>query len=274
MRLVFLLPLLIVMTSCSKIKFVYPYSGTFFKYKLEEYFELYTKQEEYFEKEYARILSWHKKVMLPKYSQFLHNTAETIFSNSLQVRDLFKVKDEFVGLARETLRPVIQSLSGLTPTLSKEQLASISNRFEQGNKKYKNKVQDKEDYRVNRLHGLVDDWTGKVLPVQDQSIVKTYASYPTKIEGYLKSSESQQQSFLQLLKQKKSPEVVSRYIENWVFRPESYRPKDYQTYVNEYHEGVTKLIHDLIHSLDEKQKTVLRKTIQGYAKDFMSITGS
>ncbi len=109
-----------LLAACSSTRLIYTFADNFIKDEIEYFFDLDKEGKIYLGQQITEIIVWHRKVMLPNYSKYLNNLADSIESDNFNTNDIKDALADGRTIIEETV-------IGLTPRASKFLLRYLSN---------------------------------------------------------------------------------------------------------------------------------------------------
>ena len=265
-----------VLTACSSTRLFYTFLNNFIEDEASYFFDLDEEEEIFLSQQVSEMISWHRKLMLPSYSEYLKDTA-----NMLEVGQYGK--DDITNILADGKSLIEETTIGLTPYASKflirnlslENIEYIEERMEiRKNERLlelskSNEVLYKE--RIEKLTTNFERFFGK-LTNEQMILIEAYAKITlghAKIR--LNNRTLRQKAFINFLRTQPSETEITKYLNKLLLNG--------HLIVNPSHEEFSKISLELFNELlanmlsisltSQREKIIIK--LRGYAEDFRSI---
>lgn len=215
-----LVVLIAVLGGCSLVRFGYDHVDVYAAWKIDEYFDLESRQKDEFARRFARLHLWHRRAQLPDYAAFL-DEMRTRVERGLAPADVHwlvdGVKARYAAIAARGAHDAAALLSTVTPA----QLATLERRFERDNRRFVEEhglgsPEDARRSRVRRALAQVRDWVGHLSDEQEQKISALAAALPPVEQLRHEDRRRRQREFLALMGERKDPQRFGSRVRDWL----------------------------------------------------------
>lgn len=267
--------LLTAFSGCSKLKLGYEYADWFVVYSVEDNFELDKPQRNQLKGEVADYFSWHRKQMLPLYSEFLDDMAAGL-KNGLRPPEIDSCYARLRALHRSTLGPVASRASTLLLSLNPEQIDAWMEKQKKKNlklrKDFSGSLEDRLDHRFQKIVEELEDWTGRLSKEQRKKIKVLSATLPWNGLLWLDARERVQAHLGEMLKRRASKGEVEAYLQTYFFETDSLRTPEHRVRAREFETRTLTLIQAVYGVLTPVQRRQFILQIEKLAGDFRSLS--
>ena len=264
------------LTACSSTRLFYTFLNNFIEDEVSYFIDLNEEEEIFLTQQVSEMISWHRKLMLPSYSDYLKDTA-----NMLEVGQYGKT--EITNILANGKSLIEETTLGLTPYASKflirhqslENIEYMEERMEiRKNERLvelskSNVVLYKE--RLEKLTSNFERFFGK-LTYEQMILIEAYAKITlgdAKIR--LNNRTLRQKAFINFLRTQPSETEITNYLNILLING--------HLIVNPSHKEFSKISLELFNELlvnmlsisltSQREKIIIK--LRGYAEDFRSI---
>ena len=264
------------LTACSSTRLFYTFLNNFIEDQVSYFIDLNEEEEIFLTQQVSEMISWHRKLMLPSYSDYLKDTA-----NMLEVGQYGKT--EITNILANGKSLIEETTLGLTPYASKflirhqslENIEYMEERMEiRKNERLvelskSNEVLYKE--RLEKLTSNFERFFGK-LTYEQMILIEAYAKITlgdAKIR--LNNRTLRQKAFINFLRTQPSETEITNYLNILLING--------HLIVNPSHKEFSKISLELFNELlvnmlsisltSQREKIIIK--LRGYAEDFRSI---
>ena len=264
-----LLVILVLTSSCSRIKWAYRFSDWFIQMRLESYFDLNSEQIPELEKNIQEYKKWHQKEMLPKYANFLEEVRKDLKGSSITPKIVQVKRLEMEGLGFMTAKPWVDSSVKIYLSLNSSQIKKFEEKFKEDHEERLEKLKESSLAKMSlkRARRMLDFMDIGIKEKQEKIFKEHFKKHPFPFNESYARRKSWNETILICLKENKNKEKKSLCIKdhflNWDKRrtPES---KAYRVHIDD-------LIARVLNSLDKEQKASIVAKVGQWIEDFREL---
>jgi hypothetical protein len=251
-----------LVSACTKLRLGYEYADLLIVYFLDDNFDLNKEQRAQAKATVANYFQWHRKQMLPAYSQFL-----------TQVTDKFdSCYKTYKALKRSSLVPVVEGgltfLQGLSPEqidawAEKQQKKSLKLRRD-----FSGNMEDRLQTRYEKMVDELEDWTGPLLLDQRLKIKALNGILPWNGNFWLDNRDDFYLRLQTQLRLKAGEPVLRKILEDYYLHPDKVRSREYQLRSREFEDKLRTLVLAVYKMLTPHQKQYFITRVEKLVMDF------
>lgn len=276
-RALFVVLLLGIVSGCA-VKFVYNQLDWAIPWYLSDYMSLDGDQEDAFDEQLERYLTWHRKTQLPLYSAFLRDIAKEL-ERGMSEESISFVREKTNELGHALVERLAPDMVQLFYGASDKQITQLFDKFDEENAEYT------EDYieasertqrklRAKEIQAYIERWTGDLTKNQEAIIREGTDQYQLMGREFLDAKLAWQDEFKRVLALRETPDVYSEAL-TALLLSEGFGQSDSFREKLAHNEIVLRALYlKLDKSLSDKQRKKAVKTLRGYAQDFIDLSQS
>jgi hypothetical protein len=264
--------LLALVCGCSTVRFAYENADAYARWKIGTYLDLEGEDAEQLDERIDEFHAWHRRNALPKYVMLAQEASQR-FADGLSRPDLVWGYDSLRAQARESLRRAAELLAPMLDRLTPQQVAQIERRIAEDNRQfYRDRLRGPEGERrerrakhaVNRL----EDWVGKLTPVQVQRVREYSGRAPMVDELRDRDRKRLQGEVLAILRAKQAKARLAERVAHW----ELGRDPATLAALDAWREHYFAMLLDVDRMLTAEQRTRALGQLRRYAEDFETLS--
>jgi len=265
------------LVSCSSTQLIYSIADKFIQDEVEYFLNLNEKERVILNQEISEIVIWHRKSMLPKYSNYLVD-----ISNKLEIGDY---DTNNINKAVRNARFLIEeTVTGLTPFASQilmrhrnvEAVKFIEKKMEMRRQERLEELsQPKDMLYKERLERLLSSFERFMSSLNEEQVklLEAHAS-ATFLDNSirLKNRTMRQKVFIEFLKTQPDEEELTAYLNKLLLRGYEITNPTYQSFLEASLERFGFLLGDMLAVSTELQKKKIVKKLRSYSEDFKTVS--
>ena len=277
LKLLILIVINVLLVSCSSTQLIYSIADKFIQDEVEYFLDLNEKERVILNQKISEIVIWHRKSMLPKYSNYLVD-----ISNKLEIGDY---DTSNINKAVRNARFLIEeTVTGLTPFASQilmrhrnvEAVKFIEKKMEMRRQERLEELSQPKDMlykeRLERLLSSFERFMGS-LNEEQVKLLEAHAS-ATLLDNSirLKNRTMRQKVFIEFLKTQPDEEELTAYLNKLLLRGYEITNPTYQDFLEASLERFEFLLGDMLAVSTELQKKKIVKKLRSYSEDFKTVS--
>ena len=277
LKLLILIVINVLLVSCSSTQLIYSIADKFIQDEVEYFLNLNEKERVILNQEISEIVIWHRKSMLPKYSNYLVD-----ISNKLEIGDY---DTSNINKAVRNARFLIEeTVTGLTPFASQilmrhrnvEAVKFIEKKMEMRRQERLEELsQPKDMLYKERLERLLSSFERFMSSLNEEQVklLEAHAS-ATFLDNSirLKNRTMRQKVFIEFLKTQPDEEELTAYLNKLLLRGYEITNPTYQSFLEASLERFGFLLGDMLAVSTELQKKKIVKKLRSYSEDFKTVS--
>ena len=277
LKLLILIVINVLLVSCSSTQLIYSIADKFIQDEVEYFLDLNEKERVILNQEISEIVIWHRKSMLPKYSNYLVD-----ISNKLEIGDY---DTSNINKAVRNARFLIEeTVTGLTPFASQilmrhrnvEAVKFIEKKMEMRRQERLEELsQPKDMLYKERLERLLSSFERFMSSLNEEQVklLEAHAS-ATFLDNSirLKNRTMRQKVFIEFLKTQPDKEELTAYLNKLLLRGYEITNPTYQDFLEASLERFEFLLGDMLAVSTELQKKKIVKKLRSYSEDFKTVS--
>ncbi|WP_413943000.1 DUF6279 family lipoprotein [Bdellovibrio sp. HCB-162] len=250
------------LTACSRLDIAYNWADTFIASKVDDYFDISSKQSKALKKSLQQDFEKMKTAVLPDWINNAKELEQDIAQNKLNENKISSVfslvmrnVEHFTSYFTDT---AVNFISSTDP----QQLAYFSKAFHEKNEEDLKKFRDTKRYQreyKEKYYKYFNMFLGSLTDSQKLLIEKHIQNSPFPLELKIKNKEWVFQKFT---KECKTPESMKAFVRDFYAHPESYNDPAYQAAFKNYQKDLQGLVVKILLSLNSEQKKELLQNLQ------------
>ena len=277
LKLLILIVINVLLVSCSSTQLIYSIADKFIQDEVEYFLYLNEKERVILNQKISEIVIWHRKSMLPKYSNYLVD-----ISNKLEIGDY---DTSNINKAVRNARFLIEeTVTGLTPFASQilmrhrnvEAVKFIEKKMEMRRQERLEELsQPKDMLYKERLERLLSSFERFMSSLNEEQVklLEAHAS-ATLLDNSirLKNRTMRQKVFIEFLKTQPDEEELTAYLNKLLLRGYEITNPTYQDFLEASLERFEFLLGDMLAVSTELQKKKIVKKLRSYSEDFKTVS--
>ncbi len=269
------------LTACSSIKIAYNYAPNYLSYRLNNYFNLDSQQQQLLDVELVDFTNWHSSTALPQYSQTLQRwSARLDEKKSFTPEEVVVMYQQVQDAILELSLQAAKQLAPIAVTLKTSQTNQMRSRFESDNKDYA------DDYLKNptsastrkkhhsRMLKRYEDWLGSLTDQQKTNLTQLADRRAVTFSLWAKERELRQAALLETLnaQREKDPAQAEAALALYAKSLSDYRNPNLIGQQDSLRRDWAQTTAEILNSLTPTQTRYLKTKLRDYAEDFASLT--
>lgn len=264
----------IALLGCNKLGLLYEYADKLILYNVEENFDLDKPQRIRLKEDIAAYFQWHRKEMLPAYSDFLGYVADSA-RNGLRSAEIDSGYRRFKELSRRTMDPVTGKSVALLQSLAPDQIDGWLDKQHKKNQKLRKQfsgtLQSRLDHRYKKIIDEMEDWTGRLTKEQKARIKVLNGTLPWNGNLWLEHRERVQDSLAAMLRRKAPTADLEALLGAYYAGSDSLKTEEYRTRHRDFERRLCTLILMIHNTLNAEQKRRFLQQVDKTAQDFRAL---
>ena len=279
-RFIAVVGILSVVSACSSLKIAYGFADDALESRAEQYLDLDSDGEAKVEAEIARLLNWHRTVMLPRYAAFLNGVADVNDTGSWQRREIAQAFQGFKALLDETALGAAPFIANVLKDhtsperveyLRAQMAVYIREELAEEQASFEDRLTEQVDRRVRNFERFV----GPLRDEQIDIIRRHTAPALTDRNLWLRHLDRRHQALADYLQSDPETIALTTFVHTWTTRGYDIVDPEYAKISEARWNKLEELHEDMLSSLDGEQRAALSLSLRSYAADMMDLaTGS
>jgi hypothetical protein len=273
LRWICLTALLLALTGCSRVQFVYGQLDWLVPFYLNTYVTLDDEQYAFLETEVARLLEWHCSAHLRDYAQLLREADSDFQQGRVTPERLISYTKRLERYWLEILQQALPSIAELLHRATDEQIDELFEVFEERNEEARERLTEStpdellEDYQ-ERMTEELERWFGSVTPDQAERVVAWSERFQPLGEEGIAFRKGWQARLRGLLEDRSDVARLQTRLEALFGQTDDLRPPAYRARLEHNRRVTVELIADVAGTLTPEQLAHMAERIEGLAGDF------
>ncbi|MGD8498850.1 MAG: DUF6279 family lipoprotein [Chromatiales bacterium] len=273
LRWICLTALLLALTGCSRVQFVYGQLDWLVPFYLNTYVTLDDEQYAFLETEVARLLEWHCSAHLRDYAQLLREADSDFQQGRVTPERLISYTKRLERYWLEILQQALPSIAELLHRATDEQIDELFEVFEERNEEARERLTEStpdellEDYQ-ERMTEELERWFGAVTPDQAERVVAWSERFQPLGEEGIAFRKGWQARLRGLLEDRSDVARLQTRLEALFGQTDDLRPPAYRARLEHNRRVTVELIADVAGTLTPEQLAHMAERIEGLAGDF------
>ncbi|WP_374074157.1 DUF6279 family lipoprotein [Bdellovibrio bacteriovorus] len=250
------------LTACSRLDIAFNWADTFIASKVDDYFDISSKQSAALKKSLHHDFDKIKTAVLPDWIDNAKDLEQDISKGTLSEAKIRSVFSMVMKNVEQFTAHFADTAVGFIATADAKQLRYFSKAFHEKNKedleKFHNTKKYQNDYK-EKYHKYFKMFLGSLTDSQKALIEKHISESPFPVELKVKNKETVFQKFL---KESGSPESMKAFVRDFYAHPELYNDPQYQKAFSEYQRNLQRLVVDILLNMTAQQKKELLENLQ------------
>ena len=201
---VVLLLSIILLSSCSAVRFGYNNGELLTYWWLDSYVDVTPEQAPWVRKRIDELFIWHRKSQLAGYAALMSRIQKNVQNNATKPEILATI-DEIKRQAIIVIDHALPDLADLALSMQPEQITALEKKFAAVNKKYNKEylsggVEERQVFRYEKVMEQAEQWFGEFSPGQEAAIRHASDERPLNNELWRDERVARQQDLIALLK--------------------------------------------------------------------------
>ncbi len=272
--------LLSSLSACSSVKVAYEFVDNALESRAGRYLDLDGAGEAKVEAEVARLVSWHRTTMLPRYAAFLRAVAEVNDAGPWQRQDVDAVFIRFRALMDETARGAAPFIANVlvdhtTPArvdyLRARMAVYIREEMDEQQASDEDALADRLAERVDRRVRNFERFVGTLRDDQIEIVRRHTASTLGDRDVWLRHLDQRHRALADYLQTEPQPAALTDFVHTLTMRGFEIVDPGYAEISDARWEKLGALYAEVLASMDAGQKTELSSSLRTYAADMMDL---
>lgn len=265
-----------LLSGCT-VKFVYNQLDWVIPWYFNNYLDLKDEQRDMLKEIVDRQLAWHRENELPRYAQFLNESAIYV-EDGFTKEELLSQNEKMQGIWDDLIEHILPDAVMLMSTLSEDQLEHLYEKLDDNMEEYIDDYIEVGDEKVRKRHAKDTKRVFKFLvgSVNDEQkdIIKHWAEneYVSMEQEFLEYQKRWQAKYRLALAQRSNKAFLTEEFEILFKEPESLWGPGYQEKVDRNTEVSQNLFIKLDQKLTQNQREKLLSKLNAYSQDFIELS--
>jgi hypothetical protein len=270
----------LLISGCSTVSLFYRNADWYLQHKINGYTSFTSRQKETIRREVSDYMRWHRKYALPEYINFLQNlNGVAQYQGQLKVEQVALLRNNLIGLYRQTMVPAIPPAAKLLVSLDSMQIQELDRTLAEDSQEHKQEeiegsLDDNLDKRAKKTLSFLVWLVGNLSNEQEQKIREMSRRLPFVSPIFIEIHEANQRKLIELLNGHASAEDIAANMSSWILTPEATRSPKQQRVIQSFETGVDEMIVQVHGLLTPRQKAHLNEMISAYIADMRRLSAN
>jgi uncharacterized protein DUF6279 len=253
---------------CTALRIAYENADTYLHFRAKSYLDLDAKASEELDERIDEFFAWHRKNALPQYARISEDAAKRV-AKGLSREDIVWGYDSMVAHARQSLRVAAERIAPLLDRLTPQQVAYMEKRFAEDNRKFdkenlRGSERERRRRRAKLLEERLEDWVGKLSPVQVEKVKQFSERTPLYDELRDRDRKRMQAELIDMIRKREAQKRLPDWISNW----DRGRDPAHNAASERFRQEYAALLLELDKTLTPEQRNRAQANFRRYAEDF------
>jgi uncharacterized protein DUF6279 len=253
---------------CTALRIAYENADTYLHFRAKSYLDLDAKASEELDERIDEFFAWHRKNALPQYARISEDAAKRV-AKGLSREDIVWGYDSMVAHARQSLRVAAERIAPLLDRLTPQQVAYMEKRFAEDNRKFdkenlRGSERERRRRRAKLLEERLEDWVGKLSPVQVEKVKQFSERMPLYEELRDRDRKRMQAELIDMIRKREAQKRLPDWISNW----DRGRDPAHNAASERFRQEYAALLLELDKTLTPEQRNRAQANFRRYAEDF------
>ncbi len=274
-----MLPLFLAMSllcACS-LKLMYQYADWMLIWRIDDYFDLNSRQRNFLEEKIQNQLLWHRRHELPLYSTLLRQLQQKS-RDGLTASEIDWIYENIYRLRKNIVRQIATDSAFFLSQLQEGQIRNLESELAELNKSFQARLEQSPEerlqHRANEIFEFMEDWFGPLSADQKRQITHLIRSVPDTPEARYNFRLQRQGEFIALLRSDSGVPTIEARLLEWYLDFEAGYPPEYRQLVLERRKHDKALIFAIDKLLSPPQRRHFNGKIEGIIEDIASLSDS
>lgn len=252
-------------------RLTYNYADWLIFWKVDDYVELNSKQQQILENKVDELLTWHRQNELPYYVELLTQLKTIVVNKQVTAIKPFsqQLTTIWPRLAQKVAPEIIDAVSQLSLSQRQQLLLNIKQEQQQNHRKWLEEQQGwKQNYEESEKR--IEDLIGELMPAQKKQLQLFEQKRPQTRTYRIQSQITWLTEFSTSILQQ--PKMDITRLKSLLTDLNSYRSIEHQQLMNKMRQQQLSKFSYLLESITEEQQQTLIKTIDNYIEDFVHLS--
>ncbi len=272
-----LLALITLLSSCSSTRLIYTFIDDFIQDEVTYFIDLDTKEELLLSQQVSKMVTWHRKSMLPRYADYFNDIADKI--------EVGKYDDIYIKKILENGKFLIeQTVTGLTPYASKflvqhqtiENIKIMKKRMATRQKERLDELSEPEEILYkNRLNKFISNFERFFGDLSNEQVklIEVHARDTLNDSSIrLHNRSLRQKAFINFIKNQPSETELMYFLNKLLLRGHLITNPTYQAFSEMSLIRFRILLVNMLAISSEAQKETIISNLRDYAYDFKDLS--
>lgn len=253
-------------------RLTYNYADWLIFWKVDDYVELNSKQQQILEKKVDELLTWHRQNELPYYVELLTQLKIIVINKQVTAIKPFsqQLTTIWPRLAQKVAPELIDALSQLSLSQRQQLLLNIKQEQQQNHRKWIEEEKQGWQQNYDESEQRIEDLIGELMPVQIKQLQRFEQQRPPTVSYRIQSQKTWLTEFSNSILQQ--PKMDITRLNALLTDLSSYRSSEHQELMNKMRQQQLSKFSYLLESITEEQQQTLIKTIDNYIEDFVHLS--
>ncbi len=267
---------LILGLGCSQTQIVYNLSDWFLLKRIDKYFNLTSKQEEFLEKKIEGLQQWHRQNEIPKLVEVLENLQDR-YRDGLNLEDVLWIQKTHWGFWERLFKKGLCDFSGFLSMVNDDQILHLESQFQINNQYLIDQTKlAPPELRAETLDWLfkfLEDWYGYLTPEQKANMEKLVTEDPEWIKIKLEKRQTFQKNFVRILKKHQSSSKICKELSPMIIDAKATWPANFRTRFEQKEQKWQQIFLQIDATMQPNQRKNVLQRIENYRLDFKELLG-
>jgi hypothetical protein len=269
----------VLLGSCSMMKLGYNNADWLLTWRIDDYFDLTSDQEDFVEEQLEKLISWHRNNELPRYSALIDEMILRV-QRGISGEDYEWAINQFLDAYETTINKAIPDATTLLMDLDSSQISYYQEKTAEwyagnDNKEQPQRTeQEQKERRYNRTIERMEEWLGELDDNQKEIIKELSFQLPLRNQYFREDRERRHKAFVDLLKSDLSQEQFAARLKTHFTDFDDGRSEEYKQASVNYNEASKKMAVEISKILNISQIEHAFEKVRGYQVDFIELASS
>lgn len=279
-RLLLLVLAALLAAGCSSgVRIGYNQAEMLVGWTLSDYVDFEPHQRDLFAQKFRSLHDWHRREQLPEYARLVREVRSRV-EDGLTREDI----DWIVARSRGRLDALVERGAGdaadLLLSLTPEQVKDLERAFARANQKLAQSwgvgrpAAEQQKKRAERLVAQVERFTGRLSREQVERVAELSNAQPLNIEQRFAERQRRQRELIAALQSGRSRTEMAAWFRQWAPNWERGRDPQVARAAQAAAEQRAQMFADIDRLLTPAQRRTAMERLNGYAEDFLALSGS
>jgi len=263
--------------SCSMMKLGYNNADWLLTWRIDDYFDLSSEQEDFVEERLEEHLLWHRNTELPRYSEIIDEMIYRV-DRGITGEDYEWAITQFQDVYQKTILQIIPDATTLLMNLEQEQIIfyedKIAERYNKPRDVPERTEEEQKQRRGKRTIDRMEEWFGELSEQQKDEIIKLSSTLPRRNHFYREDRKRRHYEFIALLKSNLTEDEFAEKLKIHFTDFDRGRSDEYKEVNTIYNEAAKNMAVEISKILTQEQKEYAFERIRSYQIDFRELATS
>ncbi len=267
---------LLFFLGCSQTQIAYNLSDWFLLKRIDNYFNLTSKQEEFLEKKIDDLQQWHRQNEIPNLVEALESLQDR-YRDGLSFNDIQWVKETHWGFWERLFEKGLCDFSDFLETVDNDQILYLESIFKNKNQYLMDQTKlSSTELRaeiLDWLFGLLENWYGSLTLEQKLFIEQLVREDPEWIRVKLEKRQTFQKNFVQILRKHQNSSEICKELRPMIINAKAAWPTNFRVRFEQKEQEWQQIFLQIDANMQPNQRKNVLQRIDSYRLDFKELIG-